>query len=78
MKAPDKIYIPESKKVSGEVVVNIFNESPFIQYNSIAYIRKDALLEWTRTEQKKYRDDTQFDMGYLRAVNDLIKKLESL
>ena len=75
MKAPDKIYIsPMPNPADGYVGIAWADA----HRDMVEYIRKDSLLEWARTEQKKYREDTQFDMGYLRAVNDLIKKLESL
>jgi hypothetical protein len=53
MKAPDVIYLAESDKVKGEVSSNFASENPFKTHTSIAYIRKDALLEWLNSEIKK-------------------------
>ena len=77
MNAPDKIYVFQHGINAFDPLWH-FTKSKEKNTEFHEYIRKDALLEWARMEQKKYREDTQFDMGYLRAVNDLIKKLESL
>ena len=74
---PDKIYVFQHGINAFDPLWH-FTKSREKNTESHEYIRKDAIMEWARTEQKKYREDTQFDRGYLRAVNDLIKKLESL
>ena len=45
MKAPDKLYVAESRKIIGDIEHNVFSEQPFLR-GSIEYIRKDLLLEW--------------------------------
>ena len=81
--APDKIYLhgypdkpflcqdwditPTKRVVRGQ------------QAENIAYLRKDALLEWAK--EKNQRIDTNegdYSLGYVSAMIDLIDKLNSI
>jgi len=72
-KAPDKIYHPDNAVLRTEKML----------YNDIAYIRKDALLEWA----KKQKEETsiglsEYDAGYnngrMEITNALIEQIKSL
>lgn len=76
MKAPDKIYLP--------VVTRMLTKKEEIDYEwssapknfanrNIAYIRKDALLEWARNWEKIGVSE---DFAY--AIETLIKHINSL
>ena len=83
MKAPDKIYLhgypdkpflcqdwdvaPTKRVVRGQ------------QAENIAYIRKDALLEWAKEKNERIdTDEGDYSLGYVSAMIDLIDKIESL
>lgn len=76
MKAPDVIYLAESDKVKGEVSSNFASENPFKTHTSIAYIRKNALLEWANKELKD--NVGQYHNDYDLALSSLIDKLNSM
>ena len=61
MKAPDKIYLAESDNIMGEVISNFASSTPFRIHSSIAYIRKDALLEWI-DEYKNYSSGPSWEL----------------
>lgn len=91
MDAPDKIYLPviASPLLHRDVIENHWMEiqSPFAKEN-IAYIRKDALLEWVeKTKEMRIRlpieysnEDYQagFIDGFDRFRSELLYKLNSL
>ena len=78
MKAPDVIYLAESDKVKGEVSANFASENPFKTHTSIAYIRKDALLEWIEKQKNPFLKDTDYGVGYVDALVDVIDKLNEM
>jgi hypothetical protein len=49
MKVPDKIYIQTNK---GEAFSSKWTTIPFRDFENTEYIRKDALLEWAKENQK--------------------------
>ncbi len=70
-KAPDKIYI------------NGFSAFATVPVKEgIEYLRKDALLEWASDRLGMVSDlgfdDGDVEHGYIRALQDLIDKLNSL
>lgn len=83
MKTPNKIYVPESDNVLGEVDHNVFSEKRFSSHTSIEYLRKTMLLEWARNEIAKsarlyelYRDD--YYIGRKEVMEELVDELETL
>ena len=77
MKAPDKIYLAESDNIKGEVTSNFASSTPFRRHSSIAYIRKDALLEWVEEEMMKAAKQSDA-YGRRNAFMDVIDKLNSM
>lgn len=87
MKAPDKIYIAqlwEKPSIEQTGFSPIWSDEVRPAFNNIAYIRKDALLEWAR-EQKKAteelikehpKDDSLW--AEMHWYEQLIKHIESL
>ena len=82
MKAPDVIYLAESDKVKGEVSANFASENPFKTHTSIAYIRKEALLEWISTSKNSLLMDTKAphlgkvgSLATLDALTDMLSKM---
>ena len=82
MKAPDVIYLAESDKVKGEVSSNFASENPFKMHTSIAYIRKDALLEKVKelrddagSRDDHYEKDAIIEYNAYEAVMDIIKSM---
>lgn len=67
-KNPDKIYIQPNAH-DGWFDGNKPND------NFVEYIRKDALLEWTKTEKLKCSDETH---PYAQFMNVVIDKLNSM
>lgn len=82
MKAPDVIYLPESDKVKGEVSANFASENPFKMHTSIAYIRKDALLEWLNAKLSFALnincEEDNYEAGTADAYQEVINKLNSM
>ena len=74
MKALDKIYmLPEELDERREWITKPYED------RDVAYIRKDAILEWAKKELETRRN--RGDDYYLPAIvvlNDLIEKLNSL
>lgn len=74
MKALDKIYmLPEELHERREWITKPYED------RDVAYIRKDAILEWAKKELEKRRNTG--DDYYLPAIvvlNDLIEKINSL
>jgi predicted nucleic-acid-binding protein len=82
MKAPDVIYLAESDKVKGEVSSNFASENPFKTHTSIAYIRKEALLEKVKelrddagSRDDHYEKDAIIEYNAYEAVMDIIKSM---
>lgn len=79
---PDKIYLPviASPLLHRDVIENhwIETESPFAKEN-IAYIRKDALLEWLQ-ERIKCGGDEGLMANYMAdlAYKDVIDHINSM
>ena len=75
MKAPDKIYTSADRGDSG-----IWYAKPF--GNEVAYIRKDALMEWASNRLGKVSDmgfdDGDVEHGYIRALQDVVDKLNEM
>lgn len=71
-KNPDKIYIQPNAH-DGWFDGNKPND------NFVEYIRKDALLEWAKKNNKRINtEDGDYSLGYVSAMIDLIDKIESL
>ncbi len=69
MAAPDKIYLHE---ISAE---ELTENLPY----HVCYIRKDALLEWAKKNNKRIdAEEGDYSLGYVSAMIDLIEKIESL
>lgn len=88
MKLPDKIYLgvgpmsgdePNKRYIYAE-----WNEEPRSLVQNIAYIRKDALLEWAKGELshadaniEAYPYENAF-RGHREKIEELIEHIESL
>ena len=72
MKAPDKIYLPEEPDVFFQVE---YDKDMY----PVEYLRKDALLEWAREENKRIdTEDGDYSLGYVSAMIDLIEKINTM
>ena len=71
MKAPDKIYINVTPLGVDYSIV------PIPDFGGVEYIRKDALLEWTK-EQASITEKLNGKGAMLKAWDTLIDKIESL
>lgn len=69
MKTPDKIYIPNDIKVTAAALL-----TNGIQEGDVEYIRKDALMEWVKSEMERLWEllpdadnpnPTQMELRYL-------------
>lgn len=69
MKAPDKIYI-QAQDGKTITLVRLYD-------TDIEYICKDALLEWAKGLQEKYKE-VYSDLELVITLNKLIEKLNSL
>lgn len=78
MKAPDVIYLAESDKVKSEVSSNFASENPFKTHTSIAYIRKEALLEWIEKEIQALSDGSLSGYYISLAYKDMIEHLNEM
>ena len=67
MKAPDKIYIPIRFKDTDRLAPTWWQE-PIEGYTNIAYIRKDALLEWAKG---LYEKTMTFVSGDIERDNEI-------
>ena len=77
MKAPDKIYIDESELADSTpdyISVIAWNIKPL---NPIAYIRKDALLEWAKERYNHYAQEPG-KAGEREICLQLVDKLNSM
>ena len=82
---PDKIFLgigpmsgdePDKRYLYAE-----WYEEPKPLVKNIAYLRKDALLEWAKEREAETRDKAGTDdvaCAYHDAIMDLIEKIESL
>lgn len=77
MKAPDKIYVAESRKIIGDIEHNVFSEQPFLQ-GSIEYIRKDLILEWAKELASEPYDRTTESALKHQIAHYLLEKYNSL
>jgi len=77
MKAPDKLYL--GRRSYGPLIGG-WQTNPFEskEIESIAYIRKDALLEWAKENYLYNRNRTQADQIKSSAFFEMIKHIESL
>ena len=76
MKAPDKIYLAESDNIMGEVISNFASSTPFRIHSSIAYIRKDALLEYLTGRKKELLSGESFVSGERKMLKEIIEKMK--
>ncbi len=70
MKAPEKVYIDDLAVVNDCATKISLKQLP----NFSEYIRKDALLEWAKTERAKCSNETH---PYAQFMNVVINKLNS-
>ena len=75
MKAPDKIYIQTN---AGETLSSKWTTIPFRDFENTEYIRKDALIEWANSWLAFKRSGIVVDDGFSYAMEELIKKLNSM
>lgn len=80
MEAPDKIYLAESDNIRGEVISHFASSTPFRIHGSIAYIRKDALLEWAKNLKERWEEGpmSRHTPGCVFMLEQVIEKIESL
>ena len=71
MKAPDKIYIQPNAH-------DRWFEGNMPNDNFVEYIRKDALLEWANRGLTFRKNGVILDDGFSYAMEELIKKLNSM
>lgn len=79
----DKIYIAESNSHPGFFAQEYFLPYRWTKFNSIEYIRKDALLEWAKEKQEQMKIEAggcsnMLAAGKLLAYEEIIKKIELL
>lgn len=70
MKAPDKIYV--QRYSYGALVDGDSDKPKKMQMENIAYIRKDALLEWLEYE-KEWFEGTDIEPHYQKVIDKLNK-----
>lgn len=78
MKAPDKIYLAGSNSIKGEVTSNFASSTPFRIHSSIAYIRKDALLEWVKEEMKEWSSESNTAQGVKMGLSLVLDKINAM
>lgn len=81
MKAPDKIFILNHEDYSDIRILNAFTEKG--DDTDIEYIRKDALLEWAKTEiefskQVELDSEEPYEEGRQQVARLLINYLNSM
>ena len=75
MEAPDKIYIFQD----GDEHWYKPEEWETPPSNRVEYIRKDALLEWAKKNNKRIdTEDGDYSLGYVSAMIDLIEKINAM
>jgi len=72
MKAPDKIYINVHPLGVDYSIV------PIPDFGCVEYIRKDALLEWTKKEMKEWPSESNTAQGVKMGLTLVLDKIESL
>ena len=77
MEAPDKIYLHPD--IGGREFIRPWLHRA-ANSESVAYIRKDALLEWAKEKLESMRNLSPSDGAriYSNAINDLVDKLNSI
>ena len=83
MEAPDKIYLSVRKGEDWAYAMwtqKTPEEQKFSKLDEHEeYIRKDALLEWAKKNNKRIdAEEGDYSLGYVSAMIDLIEKIESL
>ena len=76
MKAPDKIYLWETLIVNGGYDPAWHKNS--LNEGDVEYIRKDALIEWANSWLAFKKSGIVLDDGFSYAMEELIKKLNSI
>ena len=78
-KLTDKIYIAESNSHPGFFAQEYFLPYRWKKFNSIEYIRKDALLEWAKEQMTHYQHaGNGIGWGQWDTFRQVIAKIESL
>ena len=78
MKVPDKIYIHPNYEPSGGWITTETREYQPDDVWETEYIRKEALLEWLKSERKKCESRDVELWQRINAFTDVIEKIESL
>lgn len=76
MKAPNKIYIDESRITELGGLADAIVPDNRIETSDVCYIRKDALMEWAKGEIMP--GNSAEGKGWNRALQTLIDKLNSI
>ena len=80
MKVPDKIYIAWEYSQIDVLPPGVTSKKVFGK--DVEFIREDALLEWASDRLGKVSDmgfdDGDVEHGYIRALQDVIDKIQSL
>ena len=81
--APDKIYLWHDECDDTEFISAWFEQS--FDDNDVAYIRKDALLEWAERKKndvkkfgQRYNEANYYNSGCHDTIQELIDKINSL
>lgn len=72
MEAPNKIYINVTPLGVDYSIV------PIPDFGGVEYIRKDALLEWAKEQEKKLVSDSFTSSGKRKMLKRLIDKINNL
>ena len=72
MKAPDKIYVAADSELGFKNTKTAIAFSFEQKFDTVEYIRKDALLEWAK-EQKAL-----MELGGHVSIDDVIDKISSI
>lgn len=78
MKAPNKIYIDESRITELGGLADAIVPDNRIETSDVCYIRKDALIEWLEGRMTMEGATEGFVGGYDFALKDVINKINSM
>ena len=78
-KNPDKIYVAADSELGFKNTKTAIAYSFEQKFDTVEYIRKDALLGWAKEKNKRIdTEEGDYSLGYVSAMIDLIEKIESL
>lgn len=78
--APDKIYVAADSELGFKNTKTAIAFSFEQKFDTVGYIRKDALLEWAKRLKEKWEEPpmSRHSPGCVFMLEQVIKKIESL